>query len=831
MVTEPSANVRLTPITQEMQRSYLDYAMSVIVARALPDVRDGLKPVQRRILYAIAELGLGAGGPHKKSARIVGEVLGKYHPHGDAPVYDAMVRLAQPFTMRYPLVDGQGNFGSVDADPPAAMRYTEARLSRVAEELLADIDKQTVDFVETFDGSLREPTVLPARLPNLLINGSSGIAVGMATNIPPHHMGEIGAAIKMLIDDPDASVDDLVTVVNGPDFPTGAVILGKASLRDTYATGHGRVVMRAVYHVEETARGGRAQIVFTELPYQVNKAALLERIADLVKERQIDGIADLRDESDRDGLRVVVELKRDGQIRAVLNQLFKHTPLQATFAVNMLALVDGKPHTITLKRALEAFITHRREILRRRSEFDLAKARARHHIVEGLLRAIGRMTQIIALIRKAESADAANQGLQLAPFRLSERQAQAVLDMQLRRLAGLERKRLEEEYRDLSETIEHLEGILADPSKIDGLIKDDVDELTELYAGPRRTAVVDQEPSEFSQEDLVAHHAAVISVSEGGYIKRMALDTYRSQHRGGKGIRAMKTRDEDAVRHLLVVDTHDILLLFTDRGRVFSLKAHEVEERSREWRGLPLANLIQIETGERVTAIVPAAKLEQDFLLLATQEGSVKKTPLSDFASVRRAGLIAFNLGNDDRLVRATYARAGEDVIVVSDQGRAVRFTVDSLRSASRVSGGVRAIRLPAGAALVGLETVRPDQELLTISAHGYGKRTKPADYPRKGRGGQGMIAHQVTAKTGPVVALHGVSGNEEVVLISADGQFIRTTVASIAQVGRATQGVRVMNVETAAEVAAVAVVDTEADIWQRPTPTEQPQGAAAEGA
>ena len=808
MVTGDAGTIRPAKIEDEMRISYLDYAMSVIVSRALPDVRDGLKPVQRRILYAMDDLGLRPNNPHKKSARIVGEVLGKYHPHSDAPVYEAMVRLAQVFTLRYPLIDGQGNFGSIDADPPAAMRYTEARLSPLAEEMLADLDKQTVDFTPNFDGSLNEPSVLPARLPNLLINGSSGIAVGMATNIPPHHLGEIAQAVALLLDNPQVSVDDLLTVVQGPDFPSGGIVFGKnTALREVYATGHGRFVMRAVYETEEAPRGNRTQIVFTQLPYQVNKAALVERIADLVKERKLEGIADLRDESDRTGLRVVVELKRDAPKEVVLNQLFVHTPLRSTFAVNMLALVDGHPRTITLKQALQAYIDHRRLIIRRRTAFDLQKARDRHHIVEGLLKAIDKIDHVIAAIRQAASADAAKERLQGAPFDLSERQAQAVLDMQLRRLAALERQKLEDEARDLTETIAYLDGLLADPKKIDSLIHADVQEITELYGDARQTAIVEAEAENFSEEDLIPHQPTVISVSEGGYIKRMALAVYRTQQRGGKGIMAMKTREEDAVAHLLVVDSHDNLLLFTDRGRVFNLKAHEVEERSRETRGLPLGNLIQIDAGERVTAIVPAARFDKDYLLIATRDGEMKKTPLPEFASVRRAGLIAFNLTNGDQLVRATYARAGEDVIVLSSAGKAVRFPVDSLRAASRISGGVRAIRVGQREALVGLETVKPGWEFLTITANGYGKRTPEVEFPQKGRGGLGMIAQQITAKSGTVVTIHQVKGDEEIVLISQEGKFLRTPVASIAQQSRSTQGVRVMGLDAGDAVAEVAVV------------------------
>ena len=816
-------------IETEMRTSYLDYAMSVIVSRALPDVRDGLKPVQRRILFAMDDLGLRSGSSFKKSARIIGEVLGKYHPHGDSPVYEAMVRMAQDFSLRYPLVNGQGNFGSIDADPPAAMRYTEARLSQIAEEMLADLDKQTVDFSPNFDSSLNEPTVLPGRLPNLLVNGAQGIAVGMATSIPPHHLGEIGAAIKLVLANPAAGVDELMEVVHGPDFPSGALLFvgeGRSSLRDIFGTGHGRVTLRAVHHTEETARGGRIQIVFTELPYQVNKAALIEQIANLVRDKRIDGIADLRDESGRDGLRVVVELKRDGSLQMMLARLWRLTPLQTTYAANMVGLIDGRPRTFSLKQAIEAYIDHRREVIRRRSEFDLAKARDRHHVVEGLLRAIDMIDRIIAAIREAASADAAKSRLQQAPFALSERQAQAVLDMQLRRLAALERTKLEEEHRELSETIAYLEGLLADAKKIDAVITEDVDELTERFAGERRSKVFARDAESFSPEDLIDHAETVISYSRGGYIKRMPLDTYRTQNRGGKGIKAMQTRPEDAVRELLVADTHDSLLLFTDRGRVFSLKAHEVEERTREWRGLPIRNLVQVEPEERITAMVAAPELDHDYLLLATRDGQVKKTALKKFASVRRAGLIAFNLQNGDELVLATTAHAGDDVLVASDGGLAVRFPVDSLREASRTSGGVRAIRLPRGGRLVGLLAIAPGKELLTVTANGFGKRTPESEYPCKGRGGKGMIAHKVTADTkdskgtGKLVSLHQVAGDEDLVLISAEGKFIRTTVASIRALGRSTKGVTVMKTD-GMDVGAVAVVRPSA--WEGSPPPETP--------
>jgi DNA gyrase subunit A len=827
MVTD-SREGRIQPvrIEEEMRASYLDYAMSVIVARALPDVRDGLKPVQRRILYAMSDMGLRPGSATRKCAFVVGEVMGKYHPHGDAPIYDAMVRMAQPWSMRYPLVEGQGNFGSVDADPPAAMRYTEARLAPIAEELLVDIDKNTVDFTPNYDESREEPTVLPARLPNLLVNGSGGIAVGMATNIPPHNLGEICDAIARLIDNPEITTEQLFEVVKGPDFPTAGIIIGREGIKSAFATGQGRVVVRARAHIEEMARGGRYQIVVSELPFQVNKAALVEKIADLVKEKKIDGIADLRDESDRTGMRIVIELKREGKPQQILNLLYKHTAMQSSFAVHMLCLVDGQPRTVTLLRALQEHVNFRREVIRRRSEFDLAKARERDHIVEGLLRAIDMLDRVIRTIRQSESAAAARDALQQRPFNFSERQAVAILDMQLRRLAALERKQLEDEHAELQRTIKYLEDLLASPRKIDLLIKEDALDLKKRFGDARRTQIIEQELGEFSEEDLIPHVQTVVTLSARGYIKRIGLETYRPQRRGGRGIIGMVTRDTDAVRRLLIADMHDSLLFFTERGRVFQLKAHEIPDANRQAKGIPLINLIDIEQNELITAVVAASNFDQDSLLLATKLGEIKRTPLSEFAAVRRNGLIAMNLEPGDELIGAKLARADDDVVLVTAGGMANRFAVKDLRSASRTSGGVRGIRLAKDDELVSMDIVVKNGQLLTVSAKGFGKRTAFEQYTPHARGGNGMANFKVTDRTGPVVAARAVNGTRELMIISADGVVLRTTVDSIRITGRAAQGVHIMNIGPNDSVAAIAGIE---EYGEEPAPARPARSRRAQ--
>ena len=794
-----------------MRDSYLDYAMSVIVSRALPDVRDGLKPVQRRILFGMQELGVGPNSALKKTARIVGEVMGKFHPHGDQAIYDTLVRLAQDFTLRYPLVTGQGNFGSIDGDPPAQMRYTEARLAPIASELLADLDRDTVDFQPNFDDSVNEPVVLPSRIPNLLLNGASGIAVGMATNVPPHNLNEILGALVLLIDSPEATVDDLMEHVHGPDFPTRGRIFGREAIRQAYASGRGKVTMRGVMVPEESS-SGRAQLVVKELPYQVNKSTLIQRIADLVRGKRLEGISDLRDESDRDGMRIVIELSRAGSPAAVENQLFKLTALQSTFAVNMLALVDGRPKTVSLKEALEAFIGHRREVIRRRSEFDLQKGQERAHILEGLLTALDQLDAVIQTIRASESADAAKTALMAAPFELSDRQAQAVLDMQLRRLAALERRRIEDEHAELVAQIAYLEDLLANPQKIDGLIKDDCAELKEKYGDARATQAFEQPVEDISVEDLVPHQRIVVTISDAGYMKRVPLETYRLQQRGGRGVTGAPTREEDAANHLVVCDTHDALLLFTQQGRVYSLRGYEVPEATRQARGIPVVNLVEMGASDHVTAMVVVGDFSRDSMVLATANGNVKRTPLDQFESVRRAGLIAMNLKAGDHLLAARAAGDENDAILVSTAGQAIRFNVGKLRVASRASGGVRGMRLKDGDSVVGLAIDCDGDDLLVVSERGIGKRTPIDEYPTKGRGGQGMLTFRVTERSGPLAVARAVRADQELILVSREGIVMRTPAETISQQGRTTQGVAVMNIGEGDSLAAFAQIDLEDD-------------------
>lgn len=803
--------VRPVKIEDEIRDSYLDYAMSVIVSRALPDVRDGLKPVQRRILYAMNDMGLRPHTPYKKSARIVGEVLGKYHPHGDTAVYDAMVRMAQNFSMRYMLVDGQGNFGSIDNDPPAAMRYTEARLARVAEEMLPDIDKNTVDFAPNFDDSLKEPLVLPARLPGLLLNGASGIAVGMATTIPPHNLGELCDGISCLIDDPEATVDDLIKLIPGPDFPTGGLLEGREGIRNAYATGHGRMVVSAVTHVEEATKGGRYRIVVTELPYQTNKATLVEKIADLVRNKKIDGIAEVRDESDREGMRIVIELKREGHAQQVLNNLYKHTSMRTSYFANMLALVDGQPKVVTLKGALLHYIAFRRQVITRRSRFDLERANERAHILEGFKVALDRLDEVIATIRRSQTVEEARNNL-MEGFALSEGQAQAILEMQLRRLAALERKKITDEYAEVVKTIAYLEDLLANPRKIDSLIKEDVDELKSKYSDARRTEISDEESMDFTDEDLIPKQSMVVTLSNRGYIKRVPTDTYRQQHRGGRGIAGMATRDTDAVRQILVASTHHNLLFFTDRGRVFRLKCYDIpRESTRLAKGLPVVNLISADAKEKVTEVLCVPSFDQDrYLVVATRKGEVKKTKLSEFSSVRASGLIAMDLEQGDDLIAARVAGAGDQVILVSERGQSIKFSVPELRLASRTSGGVRGLRLAPGDAVVGMEVVDPDAYLFVITSNGFGKRTLLSKYPSQKRGGSGVRTFKVMSKKGRVVAARLVYPTQELMLISANGIIIRTGVDGITIQGRDTQGVTVMRVEQGDRVASIGLLAKE---------------------
>ena len=822
-MTDNLGDVRSIRIEDEMRTSYLDYAMSVIVARALPDVRDGLKPVHRRILYTMGEMGLSATSSFRKCAAIVGEVMGKLHPHGDAAIYDALVRLAQHFSMRYPLIDGQGNFGSVDGDSAAAMRYTEARLTAIAAEMLADIDRATVDFADNYDGQHREPTILPAKLPNLLINGSSGIAVGMATNIPPHHLGEIVDAEIALIDDPELTSDDLCAFVRGPDFPTGGSIFRYEqqknpitgaqetvdAIRQMYAHGHGRVVMRAQVAFEE-ARRDRVAIIVSELPYQVNKATLLEKIADLVKDKRIEGIADLRDESDRDGMRIYVEIKNDANPHTVLNNLFKHTAMQLAFNLNMLALVDGQPQTLPLKSVIAHHIEHRREIVRRRTEYDLGKARDRAHVLEGLKIALDHLDEVIRTIRASADVETARNNL-MSGFGLSEIQAQAILDMRLARLAALERKKIEDEYLAVIQLIAELEDILANPSRVLAIIKDELTELKRKYAGERRTRVVDDSSRELTDEDLIADEDVVVTISRRGYIKRQPVATYRRQGRGGKGIIGHVTREEDAVDSLLVANTHDWALFFTNRGRVFCAKVHSVVDASRQAKGIPIINLpgVQVEAGEVPTAtlVVPDFKAGR-YLVMATRRGVIKKTPLEQFEKVRSSGIRAITLADNDELAWVGVAAGHDDVIIATALGKLARFAETEVRAMGRDAAGVIGIRLArAGDEVVSMSVVQPERDLLVLTETGYGKRVALSEFRRKHRGGQGVMLIPLEGrKTGRVAAVQQVTeADEELLLISAGGQVVRTQTNTINRYSSGARGVITMRLNENDRVVGIA--------------------------
>jgi len=854
--------VRDTDIDREMRSAYLDYAMSVIVSRALPDARDGLKPVQRRILYVMHDTGARATAPYRKSARVVGDVLGKYHPHGDSSVYEALARMAQDFSIRYPLIDGQGNFGSVDGDPPAAMRYTEARLSRIAEELLADLDKDTVDWTDNFDGTLQEPRVLPSALPNLLLNGSAGIAVGMATNIPPHNLAELCQAVAFLVDNwerlDEISIEDLMAVVPGPDFPTGGLIIGREGIAMAYATGHGRLVVRGVATIEEM-RAGRHQIVITELPYQVNKAMLIERIADLVREERIEEISDIRDESDRRGIRVVIELRRGAQPTRVLNRLYKYTALQSTFGVQMLALVSDEagrlqPRLLSFKRALLIFIEHRREVIRRRSEFDLAKTKARAHILEGLRIALSFLDQVIAIIRNAPDAETAKAEL-IARLSLTDLQAQAILDMQLRRLAALERQKIEDEYQECLRTIAYLEDLLANPVKVLALIKEDALKLAEKYGDARRTRIVSDAREDFDDEELIPDKSVLISLTEQGYIKRTPVEAYRAQSRGGRGVSGMTTKEEDEVIFLFSARTHDTVLFFTNRGKAYALKAHQIPEADRAAKGTYLANLISIGEREKVTAALPIPKalFEQarngqvadgggeddagDVALLegndgdaqvldeagevappsngsyaptvamCTRMGKIKRVDLSVFANIRSNGLLCMTLSDEDELSYVRLTPGNGELMLVTAQGQALRFSETLVRRMGRAASGVRAMRFKMpGDYIAGMEVVEPGGFLLTVTANGYGKCTSLDEYGTKGRGGSGMRTMSGAIEvTGQLVAARVVQPDDQVTIISANGAVLRQRVSDIPKTGRATRGSRLITLREGDVVASVA--------------------------
>ena len=805
-------NGRILPVNleQEMRNSYIDYAMSVIVSRALPDVRDGLKPVHRRILYAMQEAGMTSGKPYKKSARIVGEVLGKYHPHGDSSVYDAIVRMAQDFSMRYMLADGHGNFGSVDGDPPAAMRYTEVRMARIAELMLQDIDKDTVDFVPNYDESLKEPSVLPAKFPELLVNGTSGIAVGMATNIPPHNMSEVIDGVLMLIDNPDASVEELMTVIKGPDFPTGGLIMGTTGIRDAYTTGRGSVKMRAKAHIE-TMSNGKPRIVVTELPYQVNKARLIEKIAELARDKQIEGITDLRDESDRKGMSIVIELRKDINPDIMLNQLYKHTQLQDTFGVIMLALVDNQPRILTLKQVLHYYIQHQEDVITRRTRYELSKAEARAHILEGLTIALDHLDAVITTIRESQTADIARNAL-MDGFKLSEKQAQAILDLRLQRLTGLEREKIEEEYQEVLKKIEWLKSVLADESKIMTIIKEELTAVKEKYGDARRTTIT-YDMSEMSEEDLIADEDVVLTISHNNYIKRMKLDTYNKQNRGGQGILGMSTKEGDFVENILITTTHHTILFFTSRGRVHYLKAYQIAEASRQARGTALINLLKLDKGEKITAVLQVREYNPaKFLFMATRKGIVKKVQLSEFNTSRKLGVIALKLDDDDELIGVKQTDGQKQIVIGTRNGYAIIFDEEEVRSMGRIARGVKGIKLRNGDEVVGMDTIKRDSEILTVTAGGYGKRTKVEEYTTHHRGAMGVINLRVTEKTGEVIGLKVVRDGQELMLISTNGIIIRTGIDKISVIGRASQGVIIMKTAEDDKVASMAILTQKAE-------------------
>lgn len=805
-------NGRILPVNleQEMRNSYIDYAMSVIVSRALPDVRDGLKPVHRRILYAMQEAGMTSGKPYKKSARIVGEVLGKYHPHGDRSVYDAIVRMAQDFSMRYMLADGHGNFGSVDGDPPAAMRYTEVRMAKIAELMLQDIDKDTVDFVPNYDESLKEPSVLPSKFPELLVNGTSGIAVGMATNIPPHNMSEVIDGVLMLVDNPDASVEELMTVIKGPDFPTGGLIMGTTGIRDAYTTGRGSVKMRAKAHIE-TMSNGKPRIVVTELPYQVNKARLIEKIAELARDKQIEGITDLRDESDRKGMSIVIELRKDINPDIMLNQLYKHTQLQDTFGVIMLALVDNQPRILTLKQVLHYYIQHQEDVITRRTRYELSKAEARAHILEGLTIALDHLDAVITTIRESQTADIARNAL-MDGFKLSEKQAQAILDLRLQRLTGLEREKIEEEYQEVLKKIEWLKSVLADESKIMTIIKEELTAVKEKYGDARRTTIT-YDMSEMSEEDLIADEDVVLTISHNNYIKRMKLDTYNKQNRGGQGILGMSTKEGDFVENILITTTHHTILFFTSRGRVHYLKAYQIAEASRQARGTALINLLKLDKGEKITAVLQVREYNPaKFLFMATRKGIVKKVQLSEFNTTRKLGVIALKLDDDDELIGVKQTDGQKQIVIGTRNGYAIIFDEEEVRSMGRIARGVKGIKLRDGDEVVGMDTIKRDSEILTVTAGGYGKRTKVEEYTTHHRGAMGVINLRVTEKTGEVIGLKVVRDGQELMLISTNGIIIRTGIDKISVIGRASQGVIIMKTAEDDKVASMAILTQKAE-------------------
>lgn len=792
-----------TEIYSEMKKSYIDYAMSVIVGRALPDVRDGLKPVHRRILYGMGHLGVTPDKPHKKSARIVGEVMGKYHPHGDISIYDAMVRLAQDFSTRYMLVDGHGNFGSVDGDSAAAMRYTEARMTPFALEMLRDIDKETVDFRDNFDGEEKEPVVLPSRFPNLLVNGSNGIAVGMATSIPPHNLKEVIDATIKVIDEPDCDIEELIKIVKGPDFPTGAQILGKAGMKEAYRTGTGKVKVRSCCEIEETDRG-KSQIVITEIPYMVNKARLIEKMADLVKEKKVEGVSAIRDESNREGIRIVVELKRDANPQITLNRFYKHTQLQDSFSMIMLALVDGKPEVLTLKRFLEEYVKFQKEVVTRRTKFDLAKAEARAHILEGLRIALDNIDEVIKTIR--ESYSNAKENL-MENFGLSDIQAQAILDMRLARLQGLEREKIENEYNELMKKIAYYKSLLADEVLLMGVIKDELTEIRDKYGDERRTQIVRDE-GEFDEEDLVEEENVTITFTHLGYIKRVPADTYKAQKRGGKGITGVTTRDNDFVKDLVMTSTHDNLMFFTNTGKAHKIKAYEIPEATRTARGTPAINFLNLLQRERITAVIPVKEFSEDkYLIAITKNGLIKKTALNEFDTKRTTGLIAINLKDEDELIAIKQSTGSNNIIIVTKKGKCISFSEKDVRPMGRIASGVRAIKLDRDDEVVSMELVEPEQQLMVVTENGFGKRTPVEEYKIQVRGGKGLLTYDKAkfSKTGALIGAMVVDESDEILMINSDGIIIRIRASEVSILGRATQGVKIMKVDEGSKIVAIA--------------------------
>ncbi|MDQ0856859.1 DNA gyrase subunit A [Bacillus sp. V2I10] len=809
MEENKTPQVKEINISHEMRSSFLDYAMSVIVSRALPDVRDGLKPVHRRILYAMNDLGMTSDKPFKKSARIVGEVIGKYHPHGDSAVYDSMVRMAQNFNFRYMLVDGHGNFGSVDGDGAAAMRYTEARMSKIAMELIRDINKDTIDYQDNYDGSEREPVVLPSRYPNLLVNGAAGIAVGMATNIPPHQLGEVIDGVLAVSKDPDVSIPELMEIIPGPDFPTAGQIIGRSGIRKAYETGRGSITIRAKVEIEEKA-SGKEVIIVRELPYQVNKAKLIEKIAELVRDKKIEGITDLRDESDRNGMRIVIEVRKDANSNVLLNNLYKQTALQTSFGINMLALVNGQPQVLNLKQFLVYYLDHQKVIIRRRTAFELRKAEARAHILEGLRIALDHLDEVIALIRSSQTTDIARLGL-MDNFSLSEKQAQAILDMRLQRLTGLEREKIEEEYQGLVQLIAELKAILADDEKVLEIIREELEEIKDRFNDMRRTEIVSGGIEMIEDEDLIPVENIVITLTHNGYIKRLPISTYRSQRRGGRGIQGMGTNEDDFVEHLLTTSTHDTILFFTNKGKVYRTKGYEIPEYGRTAKGLPIINLLEIEKGEWVNAIIPVSEFADDWsLFFTTKEGISKRSPLTQFANIRKGGLIAVNLRENDELISVRLTDGTKHIMIGTKKGMLIRFPETDVRSMGRTATGVKGITLDSDDEVVGMEILEEDVDVLVVTRNGFGKRTPAAEYRIQSRGGKGIKTCNVTEKNGTVISVKPSTGEEDLMLITASGVLIRMAIDSISTTGRNTQGVKLIKLGDEEHVATVAVVEKE---------------------